>query len=425
MFAIGIMLVLVAASSSVFGFNDNREDSSDGVSPFTGYSCGKPLEPGDDMYYVMDIMPPMPPAEGASPPTTIREDLPSEFSWKDYEGGDWTTPAKNQGACGSCWDFAAVGTLEAVINIAWDDPDLDMDLSEQYVLSCLPKAGSCAGGSTDLAFKYIKSTSADGNYHNGIIPEECFFYQASHHIPCSEKCLEWIESLVPITGYGYWYPDFPDDIDFIKTQIMERGPIATYFMATGDFASWGSSHHDPEDYYPYMPADSINHAVVLLGWKDDPTIGNGGYWILKNSWGTAWGYNGFFNMEYGSLNVDNCFIVWVSYAPVAPVGINLTRPREGTIYLFDHEILSNQSITAMIGGPLTIEATAIEVLFGIDRVEFSLGDTTPYVDDEFPYEWQPNSIYIGPYTLTITAYNTQGDHAIKEQDVLLFYLGIN
>jgi hypothetical protein len=55
--------------------------------------------------------------------------------------------------------------------------------------------------------------------------------------------------------------------------------------------------------------------VVILGWKDDPDIQKGGYWICKNSFSAEWGYDGFFNIEYGSLNIDNKYIDWVDYDP--------------------------------------------------------------------------------------------------------------
>ena len=77
-------------------------------------------------------------------PAMSFDDLPSQFSWLDY-GGDWTTPAKAQGNCGSCRAFGALGGLDASINIASGDPSLDIDLSEQYVLSCLGAAGGCNG----------------------------------------------------------------------------------------------------------------------------------------------------------------------------------------------------------------------------------------------------------------------------------------
>jgi PKD repeat protein len=239
--------------------------------------------------------------------------LPSEFSWKSYLGNDYTTPAKNQGSCGSCWAFAAVSCFESIINIAWDNPNLDIDLSEQYILSCLPVSGSCNGGYPLSAFKLIRSTSPMGNYHNGLIPEDCFPYRADDSIPCSEKCEDWENKLIPLADYGSWRPNYPQDIDAIKSSIMTYGPVVTMFYATGDFARWGIDHQEPTDYYPYVEQNGANHAVILVGWKDDSSIENGGYWIVKNSWGTNWGYDGFFNIEYGSLNIDNVDINWAKY----------------------------------------------------------------------------------------------------------------
>lgn len=253
---------------------------------------------------------------GASPKPAIRY-TPDEFSWRDYDGQDWTTPAKNQGNCGSCWDFAAIGTLESTINIREGFADLDMDLSEQYVLSCLPAAGSCEGGRSYFAFKFMMETTPEGNYHNGAIPETCFPYQANDEIPCSNKCDEWEDLLVPILDCGYWYADgTPADIEAIKTQVMENGPVVVSMLVTDDFREWGLTHHNPEDYYHYPgPTEGSNHAIVTVGWKDNPSIGNGGYWIVKNSWGPHFGYDGFFNIEYGSLGIDNCGIKWVDYDP--------------------------------------------------------------------------------------------------------------
>jgi hypothetical protein len=55
--------------------------------------------------------------------------------------------------------------------------------------------------------------------------------------------------------------------------------------------------------------------VVIVGWKDDSDIQNGGYWICKNSFSPEWCNNGFFNIEYGALNIDSKYIDWVDYNP--------------------------------------------------------------------------------------------------------------
>ena len=104
--------------------------------------------------YALSLIDPNP-----TPPMSF-DDLPSQYSWLDY-GGDWTTPAKDQGNCGSCWAFGALGALEAAINIAKGDPTFDRDLSEQYIMACL-NVGGCGGGWMSEAIYYIKDSGPDG-----------------------------------------------------------------------------------------------------------------------------------------------------------------------------------------------------------------------------------------------------------------------
>lgn len=325
MIAIGVLPIVNSEIEHDQLVYENAGAKVDSVSDDCGCGRSDGLDYRDFRFPVMNVIyEPLDPLY-ASPKPLALENLPEYFSWLDYEGEDWTSPVKLQG-CGDCWDFAAIGTLESIINIREHNPELDLDLSEQYVLSCLPNSGGCRGGSTYVAFDDMKESLIDGAYYNGALPESCFPYvgvdlygynfseSGLEPVLCSEKCENWNENLIPIKECGYWIPDgSSEDRDVIKTQIMQHGPVCTAMFVTEQFGGWGAKCHNSTDYYPYKAANGINHAVVIVGWMDDASLTKGGYWITKNSWGTDWGYNGFFNIEYNSLNIDKFEIDWVDY----------------------------------------------------------------------------------------------------------------
>ena len=240
-------------------------------------------------------------------PITL-DDPPSSWDWRSATiysiTGDWTTPVKDQG-CSDCYDFAAHGALEAAVDIANLDPNLDIDLSEQYPLSCDPDQG-CSGGSGYGVFDFL--------YHEtpqGALLESCFPYQGDDAIPCSDKCSDWQDHLYPIHDYGAsWYPG----VNAIKSMIYENGPVCLSFLVYSDFSYYPTPSWDENGVYTYDGTSGYegSHLVTVVGYQDTP--GNpeyDGYWICKNSWGFYWGpWNGFFGISYGTCEIDD-YVTWV------------------------------------------------------------------------------------------------------------------
>jgi parallel beta-helix repeat protein len=266
-------------------------------------------------------------------PEPISIETPAFFSWKNYNREDYTTPAKNQGKVGSCWAFAALGALESVIKIRENRSELNPDLSEQYLMSCLPKIRE---EYNVRPFFWIMNISAEGNYCNGVPIESCFPYVEHYEVPPSHIHPDWKDHLVPISDFGYWIPDGTprENRQVIKTLIMQKGPVTAMIEAQLLFKKWGQTHHSSTDYYPNFPSIwkmsgrwAGLHLLVIIGWKDNPLIPNGGYWICKNSWGTDFGYDGFCNLVYGACGIGEViypvdpiytpYIGWVDYDPAS------------------------------------------------------------------------------------------------------------
>ncbi len=238
----------------------------------------------------------------SSPLISSTYTAPSSWDWRsatyDSVTGDWTTIAKSQGGCGSCWDFAAHGALEAIINVRSNNPNLDLDLSEQYILSCYSGGWGCSGSNAYYAYEYMYD-------HGGAVPETCFPYSADDDIPCSDKCANWQDLFVPISYYGY---SSSPSINAIKDYIYEYGPLCLAFSVYADFYT-GSSSFDENGVYQYDGVSELRggHQIVAIGYEDTPGNPNyDGYWICKNSWGATWGPwgDGCFGIAYGECDIE-------------------------------------------------------------------------------------------------------------------------
>jgi C1A family cysteine protease len=219
----------------------------------------------------------------------ILENVPPVWDWRDVEGRDWTTPIKDQlqDVCGSCWAFGALAGLESYIEIWSDNPDLNPDLSEQFMLSCSP--GGCNGWYWTLTLKWIKE--------NGAIPESCLPYEADDEVPCENKCPEWKNLLVGIDNYHKLSPT----VSVIQSALVEYGPLPCTMKVYEDFyPNWSGG------VYEYSWGNLVfGHCITIVGYNDTWGSEDEGYWICKNSWGTEWGEDGWFRIAYHECEIEN------------------------------------------------------------------------------------------------------------------------
>ena len=246
------------------------------------------------------------------------------FDWRNVNGIDWMTPVKNQGACGSCWAFGTLGSMEAVINIRMNDPTIDMDLSEQVLVSCCrgyyPLCGfGCSGGYPEAAYNYIKN--------NGVPDEDCFRYVASD-VACN-RCSDWTSRAWFITNWAW----VSNNRASIKWALQTYGPLGVAMRAPDDFLYYGEGVYTPVwssgEWDKEFPLGQANHWVTLVGYDD-----NGGYWIVKNSWGQSWGEAGYGKIAYGVLEgYDYILAITSIQGPTAPEhDLRVTLQAPGAIH---------------------------------------------------------------------------------------------
>ncbi|MGO9109866.1 MAG: C1 family peptidase [Thermoguttaceae bacterium] len=207
---------------------------------------------------------------------------PVQIDWRNHNG-DFITSVKDQGSCGSCVAFGCCATVEADEQIKKKNPHLGIDLSEANLFYCpvpgIP-TGSCAGGwNPDSALAVFQK--------RGVVDAACFPYTPGDQ-PC-KLCADWQTRLTKISGWHHI-----TSTSDMKAWVAHYGPVATCFSVYNDFFAYKSGV-----YHHVSGALAGGHCVCCVGYND-----TGRYWICKNSWGPAWGENGFFQIAYGECGID-------------------------------------------------------------------------------------------------------------------------
>ena len=217
-----------------------------------------------------------------NPRETFKENFSIDFDWRNVDDVNWMTSVKNQGSCGSCWAFSALSAMEGSYNVQMNNPDLDLDLAEQeLVSSCFPN-GNCVGIiEVWPIFDYLKET--------GIATESCIPYLSESDTLCESHNCE--------TKYGLKESININDIESMKNYLREKGPLSVCFKLSSVYYDRNNIIRCNEEVDPIA-----GHCVTISGYSDE-----GEFWIVKNSWGVDWSDNG-----YGKIGYGECYIEGVS-----------------------------------------------------------------------------------------------------------------
>jgi len=211
----------------------------------------------------------------------VRTALPVKWDWRDM----YVIQAiRDQGSCGSCWSFGVIGATEAVHRILYPMLYPIIDLAEQTLVSTCCGSGDCGGGYFD-AFNYIRD--------KGLPVESEDPYRASN-----SSCKSGLHPFIKISSWHYVGSENGGaTTEQIKQAIYDHGPVTIDING-------GFSGYDGRSIFTGCGSTSTNHMVVLTGWVDDPAYAayGGGYWILRNSWGSEWGENGYMRIVYNKKN---------------------------------------------------------------------------------------------------------------------------
>ncbi|OVA13276.1 Peptidase C1A [Macleaya cordata] len=198
--------------------------------------------------------------------------VPSSMDWRKKGA---VTPVKNQGQCGCCWAFSAVAAMEGITQLTTGKLT---SLSEQELVDCDTQGEDqgCEGGLMDDAFEFIQQNrglTSETNYPYKGVDGTCNTKKASTHA-------------TTINGYE----DVPANSENDLLKAVSKQPVSVAIDAgESDFQFYSSGVFTGDC------GTELDHGVTAVGYGT--TSDGTKYWLVKNSWGTSWGEDGYIRMQ--------------------------------------------------------------------------------------------------------------------------------
>ena len=209
-------------------------------------------------------------------------------SW-DWRAQGKTTAVKDQGSCGSCWAFSATEVIESIWMIAGNSEQV---LAPQQFVDCSwdYNNNGCNGGWYFWAYDYLMGENAK------LAKESDYPYTAR-----DQSCKN--TSGAGVTGVS-GYDKVARKAQAIRDSIYQNGPNNVAVAAGNNvFMYYTGGIITANEGCPTR----IDHAIVAVGYGSE----NGtDYAIVRNSWGTGWGEQGFVRLElvdgyFGTCGVNS------------------------------------------------------------------------------------------------------------------------
>ena len=204
---------------------------------------------------------------------------------------DWRTKGvvtgvKTQGQCESDYAFSATGVMEAAWGISKGQL---VSLSEQQLIDCDAANNGCSGGSTVRSLEYVIA-------HHGITTEQAYPYTAVESTCKTSTAVVTIASLSRPT---------PGDESALEEFVAGKAPVSAVLRI--DSSAWDNYSGGIFDPAAGTPIPPRYVAVLIVGYD---LLGATPYWIVKASYGTSWGNQGYAFVQRGqnALGIAN-FIV--------------------------------------------------------------------------------------------------------------------
>jgi hypothetical protein len=319
-------------------------------------------------------------------------DTPSFFSWRNIDGIDYTTPIKDQSPAPTCEAYALCAALETLLQ--YQQGELyNPDLSETHLY--FYPGGTYEAGYVNLI------DAADYLIEKGVPDEGCY---PDPHRPYDypfQSLSDWENRTVKIMAWRW----VEHDVDIIKQSLIDDGPliICLYFGT---------------DFYYYLGGVYTHrwgriaggHVVTIVGYDDADQC-----WIVKNSWGSKWGEDGWFRLAYDAdlfadwygegTGIMSLQGVYGNMKPDVPK-VQIVTPKNYYTYYNGRETptlfrrLPIQEAAPRILGDILVDVSVESTNY----VEFYVDDIKQYTDTEPPFSW-PLEVHKGLHTLEVRAIN--------------------